>query len=103
MRGNVEDYSGRKFTNISAFQYALWAMDWNMWQSMLDALPQAVNDGYPYHEAEEIRKTLIAQYKEVQEKGLSYLLNGVLHEPEHHFDFQPIFDALNTYYSGSKN
>jgi hypothetical protein len=29
--GEVTDVSKRKFTNITGFQYAVWALDWHMW------------------------------------------------------------------------
>lgn len=98
-RGDVEDYSGRQFTHISPFQYALWAMDWNMWMTMFDALQQAVKDDYPYEEAETIRETLLVQYEQVRKQGLKYVLKGEVHKPERQFDVQPLIDALNTYAS----
>jgi len=39
-KGNVTDYSERMFTNITAFQYALWAWDWHMWTMLMRYLPQ---------------------------------------------------------------
>jgi hypothetical protein len=38
-QGNVTDYSGRKFYNITAFQYALWAYDRHMWNMLLKYFP----------------------------------------------------------------
>jgi len=40
-RGEVTDLSGRKFENITAFQYAVWALDWHMWTMILKYLPPA--------------------------------------------------------------
>jgi ankyrin repeat protein len=38
--GNVTDLSGRTFNNITGFQYAVWALDWDMWKMFLrDYLP----------------------------------------------------------------
>ncbi len=31
LSGEVKDLSGREFKQITAFQYALWAVDWHMW------------------------------------------------------------------------
>lgn len=31
---DVTDLSGRKFEGITAFQYAVWALDWHMWKMM---------------------------------------------------------------------
>jgi hypothetical protein len=38
--GQVTDYSGRTFKNITAFQYALWALDRHMWTMILKYLPR---------------------------------------------------------------
>ncbi len=38
--GSVTDLSERRFANITAFQYALWAMDWHMWTMLLKYLPK---------------------------------------------------------------
>lgn len=38
-RGEVTDLSGRKFENITAFQYAVWALDWHMWKMIQNYLP----------------------------------------------------------------
>jgi hypothetical protein len=37
--GEVIDLSKRKFTNITAFQYAVWALDWHMWTMIRKYLP----------------------------------------------------------------
>lgn len=34
-KGNVTDSSRRLFENITAFQYAVWALDWHMWTMLL--------------------------------------------------------------------
>ncbi|KTD30519.1 hypothetical protein Lmac_0567, partial [Legionella maceachernii] len=51
-RNDVEDYSGRRFKNISAFQYALWARDWHLWERMLKALDEAYARALPTEEWE---------------------------------------------------
>ena len=38
--GTVKDLSDREFKQITAFQYALWAMDWHMWTMIRKYLPQ---------------------------------------------------------------
>jgi hypothetical protein len=38
--GNVTDPAGRTFENITALQYALWALDWYMWTMLLKYLPE---------------------------------------------------------------
>jgi hypothetical protein len=37
--GDVKDLSKRTFTNITGFQYAIWALDWHMWTMIRDYLP----------------------------------------------------------------
>ncbi|HQZ88162.1 MAG TPA: hypothetical protein PLL67_05340 [Gammaproteobacteria bacterium] len=37
--GDVTDLSKRTFTNITGFQYALWALDWHMWTMIIKYLP----------------------------------------------------------------
>ncbi len=38
--GTMMDLSGREFKQITAFQYALWAMDWHMWKMIQQYLPE---------------------------------------------------------------
>ena len=59
-KGRVTDSSNRTFNNISAFQYALWALDTNyQLPIMLDCIP----DG---RQGDEIRKALLKQYNDMQ-------------------------------------
>lgn len=37
-RGSCKDFGGRTFKNITGFQYALWALDWHMWDMILGYL-----------------------------------------------------------------
>jgi len=37
--GDVTDLSNRAFKNITAFQYAVWALDWHMWTMLRKYLP----------------------------------------------------------------
>ncbi len=39
LSGNVTDLSGRTFIGITAFQYAVWALDWHMWTMIRKYLP----------------------------------------------------------------
>ena len=41
-KGDVTDYSNRTFKGITAFQYALWALDWHMWMMIKKYLPDDV-------------------------------------------------------------
>ena len=95
-RVNVTDYSGRLFTNISAFQLMCWALDSQMiFEAMLKPLQKAFNEGYGGAEA--IRQELERQSNEIQTTGVSYTLNGEAKQGEHHFDFQPLIAALDLY------
>lgn len=40
--GEVTDLSKRTFTNITGFQYAVWALDWHMWTMIRKYLPVEV-------------------------------------------------------------
>lgn len=100
-RGNITDCSGRTFSNISGFEYALWALDKHMWARILDCLPRDEEGG-------EIKAALHIQYKGIKERGISYLLNGI-QITEKHFDFnntiikelQTQVDSINA--PGTKN
>lgn len=88
-RGQVKDLSGRRFTNISGFEYCMWALDKHMWTTMLDCLP-ATGEG------EGIRSELRAQYLKIKKHGVTYTLDAVtpyympemITRTEKHFDFE---------------
>jgi len=89
-RGAVTDYSGRTFKNISAFEYALWALDVRyMCNMMLDCLP-------PNEEGEKLRITLLAQFEQLETKGITYNFMG-LTQRERHYDISYYTNALNRY------
>ncbi len=96
-RVTVTDYSGRTFTNISAFQLMSWALDSQMIvTAMLEPLQKAFNEGYA--EADRIRQELERQSHEIQTTGVNYTLNGeVTPHGERHFDFQPLIKSLRDY------
>src|SRR3990167_6393273 len=72
-KGNLQDHAGRDFTHITAFQYALWALDWHMWKMILKYLPR--------DEAA----------KQLQELETNSTAHGT------HFDLNPLITALNNY------
>lgn len=78
-RGKVTDCSGREFENVSAFEYALWALDKHMWAAMIECIPQT-------EEGRKVFAQLIAQYKKIDTDGVTYKLNGNT-ITEQHFDF----------------
>ena len=73
MKGDVTDYSLRHFKNITAFQYALWALDRHMWTMLLKYLPEV---------------KAAEQFSELEEKGTEY---GI------HYDFASLINALEIY------
>ena len=83
-KGDVTDHAGRTFTNITGFQYAVWALDWRMWKMILkyllplyqDAaksqLEQGLNGSWvrEYHQnAEHLLKTLIEKIQNYIDKN----------------------------------
>jgi serine/threonine protein kinase len=71
--GKVTDLSGRTFENITAFQYALWAMDYHMWTMIQKYLPIEAQ---------------VKQHVLLESKGTAH---------GKHFDLQLLLDVLKTY------
>ncbi len=71
--GTVKDLSGREFKPITAFQYALWAMDWHMWTMIQKYLP---------------KEAQAEQFQALESKGTAY---------GKHFNLQGLTGALQTY------
>lgn len=72
-KGTVIDYSKREFKGITAFQYALWALDRHMWEMIRQYLPE--------------------------EQQAIQLTELKTHATKHgtHFDFGPLQTALKNY------
>ena len=90
-RGDITDYAGRTFLDITAFQYTVWAGDSHMWTMMLACLKEAHDHGYS--ECEKIKEELLQQFTHVQTAGLRYQMNGE-EKKTSRFNFQPLCDAL---------
>lgn len=112
-RGDITDWAGRTFKNITAFEYALWAKDFKMIEMMLGCIPETP-------EGDKIRAQLLEQYKHVTAPtyaggGLTYThtydrpnldASGIpdgtgtsvtkVHT-ENHFDITPLCDAYQDY------
>jgi serine/threonine protein kinase len=71
--GTLKDLSGREFKQITAFQYALWAMDWHMWTTIQKYLP---------------KESQAEQLQALESKGT---------EHGKHFNLQGLTGALQTY------
>ena len=93
--GRVIDDSGRIFHNVTALQYVLWASDSQLCEHILDIAK--------YNNTEErmLNQDLLAQYKDVEEKGLEYTLNGQK-ITEKYFDLAPLMTALQTHLDAAK-
>lgn len=63
-RGTVTDYSGRRFENITALQYAVWALDWQMREMIVTEMLKLAKG------EEEIREQL--SVFQPDGKGLTY-------------------------------
>lgn len=88
--GSVIDPSGRHFKRISAFELVLWALDVRyMAGMMLVCIPKN-------KEGNTIRKQLLLQYNNVENRGVTYTV-GDQTVTESHFNFKPMIDALNSY------
>lgn len=71
--GTVKDLSGREFKGITAFQYALWALDWHMWTMIQKHLP---------------KEAQAEQFQALETKGTAH---------GKHFSLQGLTDALQVY------
>ena len=71
--GSVTDPSGRKFTVITPFKYAVWSGDWGMSEMILKYLPPEI---------------ALFQFNELDEKGTEHGLR---------FKIDPLINALQTY------
>jgi hypothetical protein len=112
-RGEITDWAGRTFKNITAFEYAFWAKDFKMIEMMLRCIPATP-------EGDEIRADLFEQSKQVNAPvhaggGLTYthtydcpnldaagIPDGTTttvteNHTESHFDLTPLCAAYRDY------
>jgi serine/threonine protein kinase len=76
--GTLKDLSGREFKGITAFQYALWAMDYHMWTMIQKYLP---------------KESQAEQLQVLESKGTAY---------GKHFSLKELTDALQVYVDNAK-
>lgn len=95
-KGDVIDYSNRKFSNISAFQYILGALDTRyMFNMFVCCLKE--DKTLSLQKKKEVVLELQKQYQEFEETGITYTLNEVIYKNEKHFGFTPLLKALQTH------
>ena len=87
-RGTITDYSGRTFKNITAYEYAYWALDTHMCR-MLERHMDA-NTATIMHQ----------RCLDIDKNGLTYEQRGVVIEHSRHFDLTPLKSALQDYVDG---
>jgi hypothetical protein len=84
------DCSGRTFSNISVFEFVLWALDTRyMIDMMFNCLPKDEN-------GLSLANKLEKQYLYHQEHGITYTLEEKI-ITENHFDFSVLINALQVY------
>jgi hypothetical protein len=94
--GAITDPTGCIFKRITAFQYALWAMDLkDMCRIILNSIPKDKT-------GDELRFSLFNQLRELEENGISYKKAGVKYN-EKHFNLSPLKNALTIYISSYPN
>ena len=83
--GDVTDYSGRTFKNITGYDYSYWAMDKHMCR-MLEA-----------HMDNATKPVMLQRIDAMEKNGLTYEQLGVLVKHSKYFDFTPLIRALKYY------
>jgi hypothetical protein len=85
-RGTVTDYSGRTFSNITAWELMRWYGDTrHMGNMLLDCLSQD-------EKGEKIRLRLVAQDEQFDKLGVAYTLKGTNFR-DWSFNYSPLIDA----------
>ena len=84
-RGDITDYSGRTFKNITAYEYAYWARDWHM-LDMLEA-----------HMSPEQKTKMLQKIDAIEQHGLTYTTQNGETKTSKHFSLQPLIDKYNDY------
>lgn len=85
--GTFTDYSGRTFSNCTAYEYAYWAKDTHM-QRMLEK-----------HMDEETKAKMLERVDAIEANGLTYTQHGEIKNSKH-FDFTPLKTALQEFVNG---
>jgi len=87
----VTDYSDRTFTNISAFEYALWALDIHMLRMIISTIPHT-NAGAI------IAEKLLEKFEMSIQRGVTYTVAGHSPVTEGYFSLEPLKTAYKAYF-----
>jgi hypothetical protein len=89
-QGTFTDYSGRTFTNCSAFEYAYWAKDEHRCRMLIG------------HMDEDTKAKMLERCEAIDQEGLTYVQEGRTYKSKC-FDFGPLITALQEYVNGFNN
>lgn len=90
-KGDVTDYSNRHFKQITAYQYALWALDRRMVRVIERKASQIIG-----LEGENLKKSLLKQRAELKNSGIVYHLGDIEHR-ETCYNFQALIDSYQIF------
>jgi hypothetical protein len=90
VRTSITDWTGRTFKSISAWEYALWALDTRyMCDMMLKSIPNDKRGMF-------LKDNLLSQYDSLEKNGVTYELESKT-ITQSHFSFEPLISALEKY------
>lgn len=88
-KGDVIDYSGREWKNISAVQYASWALDTELFEKMMGYISDDEDGDF-------LREQIRTQVKEADSNGLCFLKQGQKFV-ESQYNFTKLTDLYRKY------
>ncbi|MEI6529718.1 MAG: ankyrin repeat domain-containing protein [Candidatus Falkowbacteria bacterium] len=81
--GAFTDCAGKEFKQATAFQYAIWALDYHMWNMLLKYMPT---------------EAVIEQLTKVNNEGIEAIISGAsIYEKTRYISWQNLIDALQNY------
>lgn len=82
----INDYAGRTFTNVIAYDYPHWAKDWHMCEILRSHM-----------DSNDITRNIFKGVEAIEGKELTYMQNGEA-KTSVHFDFTPLKKAYEDYF-----
>ena len=89
--GDITDYSGRTFQNITAYEYAYWSRDWYMLNMLALCMTR------------EQKITMLDKINALEQNGLTYTTPNGETKTSQHFSLQPLIDAYNSFIAAYTN